>query len=420
MKINIKILVLFIFVGILNIYAITDKKYTVVTKNAQIYDTTTSKLSIGTVPFGMPLKSIKNQNNRVEFEYQGKKNWIDIKDIREIDFSIFTTSSRFFIPSTVVKDSCMWFIYKNQMYVLNLTNLDKPKFSSISKIPNISDAVPSPNRNFWILLGEVSNPTNNSLNVGLFSVDRKKFSELTSFFGPDVTIESIEFSPNEQFAAFFMNINEKNYIYVFDLKTLSLIFTDQNAIGFSWYQDRFLVYYDKSISLYEINSWKKILLQEVPPIVQAPISAFIGNQLLISINDSIYQFSDDKLLKTSYKSLERSENGLLEQYRKNNTTILTYKGQRIYNLSGQKPRWAFDSFLGDHFILYKEQKGAIATIYRYNAENKESVPYYWVEDTENILSDGSIVDVIVDGEEIWIIIESPNKKAKMLQLNELL
>ncbi|MGL4561733.1 MAG: hypothetical protein ACRCV0_05560 [Brevinema sp.] len=420
MNINISMLNVLMFFIVSTSYPILlkSKQYTVSTDNSPVYSSIMSTQSINTVPFGMPFRSLEQKAGRLKFIYQKKEVWIPLENVVPIDFNQFTTSSTLFVPSEITSNGNMWFIYKNQMYRFNVTN-ERVSFESISKMPNILDAVPSGDRTRWFLLGEVRTEDKSLLNIGLFSPQNKKFTELTTFFGENVTIESVEFSPDNNYLSLFVNRNDVDYIYIFDVNDLSLLMTDKNITGFTWSDDKLLIYYPKNIGVYQINPWQKIVTKGID-VINNPSGRLLDQELLVQNKNIVYLMSNNTFVPTKYKSLDRSPKGTFEHYQQQGQMNTFFKGQRIYSLSGAKPKWVFLSFIDHKYLLYKQQKDALTTLYRYDAEEKLSVPYYWIEEPYSIFDDGTLVDVAVEDKQIWIFIESPNQKPKMLKLHELL
>ncbi|MGL4388459.1 MAG: hypothetical protein ACRCTJ_03600 [Brevinema sp.] len=402
-----------------NIFALFSKleRYSVSTKNALIYATVMSTSAIKTVPFGMPLKILDQKAGRVQFELDKQNYWIALSNLTPINFSQFTTSSTMFISSEVTKKGDMFFIYKNQMYSFNITN-QNISFKPISKIPNLLDATPSTDRNLWMLLGEIRADDKAQLNIGLFNVVREKFTELTIFSG-DVTIELAEFSSDNNYLALFVNKNNINHLYVFDIQKLSLVMTDKQVNGFTWNDHQLVVYYEHKIALYDTNPWREVSLKNLV-IMKAPSGINRNGKTLIQNQNQVYLISNNTLILTKYKSLDHSPEGKFEQYQIQAQTITTFNNYRIGNLSGQKPKWYFQSFIDDRYLLYKEQKDALITVYRYDAVEKKSQPYYWIEDPYSIFGDGILVDVATEGDEVWIFIESLTETPKILKLHQLL
>ncbi|MGL4394485.1 MAG: hypothetical protein ACRCS8_04600 [Brevinema sp.] len=418
MVLRISFLFLMIFMGT-DLFAFLPKidRYSVSIKDAPVYATLRGERQVKTVPFGMPLSIISEKSGRAQFELEGQLLWISKTHLSPIHFKTFTTSSTFFIPSEVMSTGEMFFIYKNQMYSFNVTNTET-KFTSIAKIPDLLDATPSTDRKLWFLLGEVRTDESARLNVGLFDTTRNKFSELTVFSG-DVTIELAEFSPDNRYLALFVNKNDATHLYVFDTEQLTLVMKDKDVTGFVWGRSRFLVYHEKSIVMYRLNSWEKIAVKSPEPL-SSPSGTKIKNEFLVQNKDKIYVLTNETLVPSKYKSLDRSQDGNFEQYQSANQTITTYKNSRILNLTGQKPRWSFISFIDDRYLLYKQQVDALTKLFRYDAEAKTSQPYYWIEDPYSTFGEGILVDIATEGEQIWIFIESPIAKPKILKLNELL
>ncbi|MGL4366775.1 MAG: hypothetical protein ACRCTQ_00610 [Brevinemataceae bacterium] len=407
---------IFIVVCIIDVdlYAfLSGKERLVVIETTPVYSESLGSNQVNTVPVGAVVSVQKKKGVRLQITFNNQNVWIEQSKVKPLEFSSknFSDNSALFIPASVSKDGVFWFVYNKMMYKMNLSDLTKLSAESQASLPRVLDAEPSIDYSLWLLSGESTNKKSKVLNLALFYPSLKKFVPLTSFFGDDVIVKSLEFSDNNQYVAVMVSIKDRSGLYVFDTSSHLLTFYQSGIQGFQWHNSNLVVFTPLSIDINtpnNIHSWKKKTLYTFKTKqTEAPVIYKSGSEILLSLEDKVFVLNNQTLKETGYDSLERSPNGVIEYYQKQSNIYTLYKKKQIPSLSGKKPMWSFLSILDDTHLLYRIQKEALAEIYLYNAETKTSTPFYWIEEPAFVLSDYTAVEFAVENEEVWMFIERP-------------
>jgi len=424
-----KTLILFI-IFLLNqtslIYSFLNKETFYVTKDnkTSIYANFVGINIIDEVPYAFPITSLIQKGMRVQFDYKNKKVWVELDDLLELNFTIknFSEDNLLYHGTTIINKN-MWFAYKNILYKMDLNNPQEPTIKAQVKLPKFADMIPSDDRTWWLLKGTSQNSNNIALNLALFDITNHKFVPLTIFYGDNITLESVEFSPDNKYLAILLKIEDNYIVNVYNILNKTLCISQDKGLGFSWNDNQLIIYTPKSIVLYnDFSDWKsKFTLYSFKiAINNTPTARKIDGELFLTIKDIVYKLENNTLKNTGEQFIEYSPDRLLKYYEKNNIIYTYYKNRRLRSLSGKDPSWTFIAFLDNKNILYKAQKGAITSIYVYNIDSEESSIFRWIEEPTYLLPDHTAIEAVIENDEVWIFIEQADKWAKILRLHELL
>ena len=421
-------LLFLILCGINNSHAVLNKsdQLVVISHEASIYPNFIDNKILDKIDLGISFYTTGQKGTRFQFEYKGQSVWIDQKDVGAITFNAknFVAESALFSELPIVSENDLWFAYKNKFYKMYLTNKSILDIQLKAALPNFSAMSATDDRSLLALTGDINSNDTSIVNVALYNTKQRIFSPLTYFYGDSTTMNSLEFSKDNQLIALYYTIDDDEILHIYSTSTKELMFSAHNVLSFNWMDSNLILYTPKKILMYKTKDGilgEEILLYTSPiSMDNAPEMAKVGDQYLLQIEDTIYQYKNDELVKTDFKSIERSPNGDLEHRSTETQKITTYKGTRLRSLSGTNPSWEFMSILDNTQIVYKHQNGAIYSIYIYDIDTEKSAPYYWVEDPFYIFSDKVAVEFIVENDSIFILLEKPGEWVKMLPIHELL
>jgi len=413
--------------GFNNIHAVnkTDQ-LVVINHRVSIYPNFADNKILDKIDLGISFHPISQKGTRVQFKYKGQSVWIDQKNVGTITFDAknFVAESVMFSELPILSENEFWFAYKNKFYKADLTNKSLPNIQLKSVLPNFSAMSATDDRSLLALTGDIKSNNTSILNVALYNTKQRIFSPLTYFYGDSTTMNSLEFSKDNQLIALYYTIDNDEILHIYHSATKELIFSAHDVLSFDWIDSTLILYTPKKILMYKSKEGilgEEIILHDFKKTMDsAPEIAKVGDQYLFQIEDTIYQYQNDELVKTDFKSIERSPNGDIEHISTKTQRITTYKGKRLRSLSGTKPRWDFMSILDDSNIVYKHQNGAIYSIYVYNIDTEKSSSYYWVEDPFYIFKDRVSVEFIVENDGVFILLENPDEWVKILPIHELL
>ena len=413
--------------GFNNTHAVnTVNQFVLINHEVPIYSDFVDNKIIDKIDLGISFYKTDQKGNRVQFEYKGQSVWIDQKDVGVITFNAknFVDESVVFSELPIVSENDLWFAYKNKFYKMDLANKSNPDIQLKAALPNFSAMSATEDRSLLALTGDIKSNNTSILNVALYNTKRRIFSPLTYFYGDSTTMNSLEFSKDNRLLALYYTINDDEILHIYSTATKELLFSTHNILSFSWIDSNLILYTPKKIIMYKTKDGvlgKEIILYDFKKTMDnAPEMAKVGNQYLFQIEDIIYQYTNDGLVKTDFKSIERSPNGDLEHRSTETQKITSYKNKRLRSLSGTRPQWEFMSILDDTDIVYKHQNGAIFSIYIYNIETEKSLPYYWVEEPFYIFQDAVAVEFIIEDDSIFVLLESPGGWVKIIPIHELL
>lgn len=423
---------LFVFLcGFNNTHAVnkTDQ-LVVINHEASIYPNFADNRIIDKIDLGISFHSTDQKGVRVQFVYKGQSVWIDQKDVGAITFNAknFVVEGALFSELPIVSENDLWFAYKNKFYKIDLTDKSSPDIQLKAVLPNFSAMSATDDRSLLALTGDINSNDTSIVNVAFYNTKQRIFSPLTYFYGDSTTMNSLEFSKDNQLIALYYTIDNDEILHIYHTTTKELVFSAHNVLSFNWIDSDLVFYTPKKILMYKTKDGilgEEIVLHDFKKTMDiSPEMVKVGNQYLFQIQDIIYQYTNNELVKTDFKSIERSPNGDLEhrstETQKIISYITSYKGKRLRSLSGTRPLWEFMSILDDFNIVYKHQNGAIYSIYVYNIDTEKSLPYYWIEEPFYIFKDKMSVEFIVENKDIFILLESPGEWVKILPIHELL
>ena len=409
-------------------HAVSNKsdQLVVINHRASVYSNFADNKVLDKIDLGISFHPISQKGVRFQFEYKGQSVWIDQKDVGDIVFNAknFVAESALFSELPIVSENEFWFAYKNKFYKTDLSDKSNPDIQLKAALPNFSAMSSTEDRSLLALTGDINSNDTSILNVALYNTKQRIFSPLTYFYGDSTTMNSLEFSKDNRLIALYYTIDNDEILHIYSTATKELLFSTHNILSFNWIDSNLILYTPKKILMYATKDGvlgEEILLYEFKKTMDnAPEMAKVGDQYLFQIEDIIYQYQNDELVKTDFKSIERSPNGDIEHRSTETQKTTTYKDKRLRSLSGTKPQWEFISILDDTNIVYKHQNGAIFSIYIYNIDKETSAPYYWIEEPFYIFKDKVAVEFIVENESVFILLENPGEWVKILPIHELL
>ncbi len=411
-----------------NIHAVFNKtdQFVIINHNTPIYSNFADNKHIDNIDLGISFYPMSQKGMRIQFLYLGQEVWVDQKNVGIISFNAknFVDKGVLFNELPIVSENEVWFAYKNNFYNIDLRDKYQPKIQLKAALPNFSDISATENRSLLALTGDVFSNNTSILNVALYNTKQRIFSPLTYFYGDSVSMNSLEFSQDNQLIALYYSIDNNKILHIYRVATKELILSVDNVLSYNWIDSTLLIYTSEKILMYKTKDSllgkEMILYRFNNKMSAAPLMVKLVNQYLFQIKNIIYLFQNDELVKTEFKSIERSPNGDLEYYTYKEQSCATYKGKRIRSLSGKNPQWTYMSILDDSNIIYKHQNGAIYSIYMYNINTEKSLPYYWIEEPFYIFKDGVGVEFVRENDSIYLFLEKPKEWVKNLPIHQLL
>lgn len=399
-------------------------RYVVFQDRTPLYDTFADNSAVDFAPFLLVFKARAQRGTRLQLDYKGRELWIEIRDVIKMDFNSrnFSDGSTDFIETKLVGNA-LWFAYKKALYAMDLSDVDSPVVQKKAELPAVSDAQASEDRTLWLLSGESSCKNERNLRLALFSVPQKRFVPLTMIYGNNISLLDAAFSADNRFVALHTDLQDAKKLTVFSTSVGVLEHSLNDVDNFFWYGNSILIFRKNDIILFDPAQpdIERAVLYASPKQRGTVEYRQVGERLLIAVDGAVYILTNGSLQKTDFKSIDRSPDGSLEHFEEKGSTYTLYKGKQLRALSGSKPRWEFDSFLGNNYIVYREKKGsALTTLYLYDPKKDISLSYYWVEEPSQILNDGLAIEAVNEKNDVWFFLEKPGETAKILRLSEII
>ena len=399
-------------------------RYVVSQDNAPLYDTFAGSSAVDFAPFLLVFKARAQRGTRIQLDYKGRELWIEMHNVIKMDFNSrnFSDSSTDFIETKLV-GNILWFAYKKALYAMDLSDINMPVVQKKAELPSVSDAQASEDRTLWLLSGESSYKNERNLRLALFSVPQKRFVPLTMIYGNNMSLLDAAFSADNRFVAVHTDLQDAKKLTVFSTSNGILEHSLNDVDNFFWYGNSILIFRKHDIILFDPSQpdMERTILYASPKQRDTIEYRQVGERLLIAVDGVVYILTNSNLQKTDFKSIDRSPDGSLEHFEEKGSTYTLYKGKQLRALSGSKPRWEFDSFLGNNYIVYREKKGsALTTLYLYDPKKDISLSYYWVEEPSQILNDGLAIEAVNEKNDVWFFLEKPGETAKILRLSEII
>ncbi|MGL4677408.1 MAG: hypothetical protein ACRCWI_07045 [Brevinema sp.] len=406
------------------VHTLVNQYFVVIDHNVPAYQSFVDKKVVDYIDLGVPITVSSRKGARVQFRYRDRDLWVDQKYIAALNFNQrnFSDSATLFAELPVVNEEGFSFVYRNQLYCVDLNKLPDLKVKSRITFPNFSQVSASSNRSIFLLTGDVLSNNVSLLNLAFYENSTKKFSPLTYFRGDKVTINSSDFSQDGRYVSILFVIDNINIVHVYDVKEKKLILAEKGVLDITWYNSILFLFTEKNIIYYSgANLANNNILYRFNKVIEtAPTTSIIGGLYFLQLDNSVYCFDDGKLQKTNFRSLERSPKGYLEQYTQGEQICTFYKNRRIRSLSGKTPVWTLLSILDDERLLYRQQKDALQILSIYNAETEKNDPYYWMEEPFYTFKNGISFEYLTEDQEIWLFIEKSGGFAKAVRIQDII
>jgi hypothetical protein len=315
----------------------------------------------------------------------------------------------------------LW-VYKKSLWWYNL---EQRRIVRKDDFDSISDIIGFYKDRYLLFAYTYRNPENTKsssfLDVWVYDTQTRRKARIGFFDNNRLSFEDFVVSPDYRYALITVGTPKQSVVHFYNLQQFSWDGWATNVYRPRWLSDGRIIFYNReglwvSDSTRWINAKGQVegelraLPQEVKKILSYRVE---GNDIfLLAENRRVYQgkVGTNSWFLTDYKSLEWSSDKRLDFYVDNNGGHLyDVLQKKLYpQFSGENPQMEFIAFTLDG-ILVQQSFAKILTLFLLDSSLKELYRYKAIDKIHAMSGDGVLMEVVEEGDELFLIVEQPQK-----------